>query len=62
MAKLKACKKCKLLTTEDHCKYHKNAQLTPSWQGRINIINAKESEIAKRMGVEHDGEYAIKIR
>ena len=35
---------------------------TTSWQGRVMVLNSKKSDIAKIMGFEEDGEYAIKVR
>lgn len=35
---------------------------TTSWQGRIYVVDPKKSDIAKIMGLEEQGEYAIKVR
>ncbi|MBN1793291.1 DNA-directed RNA polymerase subunit E'' [Candidatus Woesearchaeota archaeon] len=57
------CKSCKMFFEEGgSCPGCKKNSFTTSWQGRIHFINSKESQIAQKMGVETDGEYAIKIR
>ena len=35
---------------------------TPTWQGRIIIIDVNKSEIAQKLSIKEKGEYAIKIR
>ncbi|HII16442.1 TPA: hypothetical protein HA361_00865 [Candidatus Woesearchaeota archaeon] len=35
---------------------------TTSWQGRIAIIDLDKSTIAKKIGIDKRGEYAIKVR
>ena len=35
---------------------------TTNWQGRIFVVNPEKSDIAKIMGLEETGEYAIKVR
>ena len=60
--KKKVCRTCKLFVDGDVCPLCKRDAFSTQWQGRIHFVNAKESFIAKQMGVEHDGEYAIKVR
>lgn len=62
MAKKKACKKCKLFVEGDECPICKGKQFSPNWQGRIFILDPTKSEIAKKIGAEMKGEYAIKVR
>lgn len=58
----KVCKNCKIFVKGDECPICKKNQFSTSWKGRIHIINEKKSEIAKRLGAELKGEYAIKVR
>ncbi len=62
--KKKVCKQCKLFIEGDACPICKSnpAQTTTNWQGRLFIKNHKESLIAKKLGINYDGEYAIKVR
>jgi len=61
MAK-KVCKKCKIFVSGAECPVCKGKSFTESWQGKINITDANKSEIAKKIGIELKGEYAIKSR
>ena len=60
--KKKVCRNCKLFVDGDVCPLCKRDAFATQWQGRIVFVNAKESYIAKQMGTEENGEYAIKVR
>lgn len=60
--KKKICKQCKLFVREEECPICKGNQFANVWQGRVNILSADKSTIAKKLNIEHIGEYAIKIR
>ncbi|MFT4303075.1 MAG: DNA-directed RNA polymerase subunit E'' [Candidatus Woesearchaeota archaeon] len=47
---------------EELGKYAANAVKATSWKGRVNIINVEKSDIAKRIGIDEKGEYALKVR
>lgn len=59
--KKKVCKRCKLFYDEGECPQCKVSAEATSWKGRLNILNIKKSEIAKKVGIETEGEYAIKV-
>lgn len=61
MSKKKACKRCKLFVDGEECPTCKTSAFVTNWKGRIHIIDGKESGIAKKIGAERDGEYAIKV-
>lgn len=61
MSKKKACKSCKMFVEESECPVCKSTQFALNWKGRLTILNVKQSEIAKKIGVTQDGEYAIKV-
>lgn len=61
MTKKNACKRCKLLYDEEECPHCKTSQPVANWKGRISIIDQKNSDIAKKIGAEAEGEYAIKV-
>ena len=46
----------------NECPACKSNQFSISWQGRLNIIDANKSTIAKKIGITVKGEYAIKAR
>lgn len=60
--KKKVCKVCRLFIEGNECPVHGPVQTTTNWQGRYNILDAKKSLIAKKVNIEHNGEYAIKAR
>jgi len=61
MSKKKACKRCKFFFEEEECPNCKTTQTVTNWKGRIFILDGKNSDIAKKIGVEKEGEYAIKV-
>jgi len=58
----KACTKCHLLTTENVCPNCRSSSFSTDWSGVVVIIDAEKSEIAKRLGINKKGRYAIKVR
>jgi len=62
MSKKKVCKECKVFYEGTDCPLCKKKMPATVWQGRINILDANKSEIAKKMGLTIKGEYAIKVR
>ena len=60
--KLKVCKKCKIVVEGEKCQRCGGTDFTDSWKGRIIVLNANESELAKEMKIDQNGEYAIKIK
>ncbi|RLE47807.1 DNA-directed RNA polymerase subunit E'' [Candidatus Woesearchaeota archaeon] len=61
MAKKKACKHDKFLTEEDTCPLCKGNKFVLNWKGRMYILDYEKSEIAKKIGITANGEYAIKV-
>jgi DNA-directed RNA polymerase subunit E" len=63
MAKKVVCRSCKAFFDEGaSCPICKKNSSTSSFQGKVQIIDVQKSIIAQKMGVEKEGEYAIKIR
>ena len=60
--KKKVCKNCKMFVKEDTCPICKRAEFSTNWQGRLYIFDHKKSQVAEKVGVEVNGEYAIKSR
>ena len=58
----KACRKCKIFVTKDKCPICGGTDFSDNWQGRIQILDADKSEIAKKINIKQKGEYAIKVR
>ena len=57
----RACRSCKYLTDSNKCPLCHLDQFSESWKGRLVILNAEKSEIAKKVGIKVKGEYAIKV-
>ncbi len=60
--KKRACKSCKAFTDKDTCPVCNGKKFATTWQGRITILDEEKSDIAKKIGMEKKGEYAIKVR
>ena len=58
---LKACKTCRAITEEDKCKLC-GGQTSKEWQGYVLVIDHTKSEIAKRLGLNVNGKFALKVR
>ncbi len=58
----RACKKCKLITTEKNCPIHGDEKTTNEWFGFTIITEPNLSAIAERAGLLEPGSYAIKVR
>ncbi len=62
MVKKKVCKNCRYFYEGNECPVCKSNQTASTWQGRLHVIDANKSEIAKKTDIKVKGEYAIKIR
>jgi RNA polymerase subunit RPABC4/transcription elongation factor Spt4 len=60
--KKKVCKSCKIFVEGNECPICKGQNFSTNWLGRMYIIDAGKSEIAKKIGTQQKGEYAIKVR
>ena len=58
----KVCKKCKIFVDKDTCPICNGHEFINTWKGRITILNLEKSEIAKKLEIKREGEYAIKTR
>lgn len=58
----KACKTCKRFVDGQECPNCKTSNFSNNWKGRIYIIDANKSEIAKKLNITTKGEYAIKVK
>ncbi|MBN2094907.1 MAG: DNA-directed RNA polymerase, subunit E'' [Candidatus Aenigmarchaeota archaeon] len=57
----KACKICHRVTEDKECPACKTKDLTENWQGIIIIFNPEKSEVARELGFEAPGRYAVKV-
>jgi len=59
--KRKACRKCKIFVEGPACPVCKGSQFSTNWKGRLNVLDANKSGIAKNIGITVVGEYTIKV-
>ena len=62
MPKEKACKICKRIYEGDKCPDCGSKEFTDGFKGKIFVTNATNSEIAKKLGINKNGEFAIKVK
>lgn len=60
--KRRVCKKCKIFVKGEICPVCSRSDLSEIWNGRLFVLNAEKSEIARNIGIKVKGEYAIKVR
>jgi len=60
MKRIQVCRNCRRFTTEKVCPTCKSTNLSTSWKGLVVILN-KDSEIAKVLGIEEEGSYALYV-
>ncbi|MEM2878688.1 MAG: transcription elongation factor subunit Spt4 [Candidatus Hadarchaeales archaeon] len=58
----RACKNCKFVTEEKVCPNCGSNSLSKDWTGYVVVLDPSGSEIAKRLGVDKPGRYALKVR
>ena len=58
----KACRICKTIYYGDKCPKCGSKEFTDSYKGKIFVLNHEKSEIAKKVNLNSDGEFAIKTR
>ncbi|OYT37938.1 MAG: DNA-binding protein [Desulfurococcales archaeon ex4484_58] len=59
----KACRRCRALVSRDaiECPICGSRDFSDEWEGVVIIIDPERSEIAKMLGIEKPGRYAIKV-
>lgn len=58
---IKACKACSMITEEDECKAC-GGVTSREWQGYVIIMDHTRSEIARKMGIQSNGKFALRVR
>jgi RNA polymerase subunit RPABC4/transcription elongation factor Spt4 len=61
-SKEKACLNCKAIYFGDRCPKCNETPANESFKGRIHVFNAEKSEMADKMKINTEGEFAIKTR
>jgi len=60
--KEKSCLNCRTIYRGDKCTNCGETPASDSFKGRIHIFNAEESEMADKMKLHSNGEFAIKSK
>jgi len=60
--KEKACLNCKAIYVDDKCPKCGETPASDSFKGRLHVFNSEKSEIANKLGIYKDGEFAIKTK
>lgn len=58
---LRACTNCHLITEDDACPRCSSAT-SKDWVGMVCVADHEKSEIARKMGITANGNYALKVR
>ena len=58
---LRACRVCSFISEEDVCP-RCGGETSKEWQGYVIIVDYKKSEIAKKMNVNANGKFALRVR
>lgn len=61
MKKVKICKKCLVFVEGDKCPICHGTNFAENFKGRIIMLDAEHSEIAKKVNIKQKGTFAIKI-
>ena len=61
MPKEKACKNCNRIYEGDSCPNCDKKETSDNFKGKVEIINAERSEIAKHLKINKNGIYAIRL-
>ncbi len=62
VVKEKSCLNCKTIYLGISCPNCASTQSSDAFKGRVHIFNAKDSELAHNMNLNHEGEFAIKSK
>ncbi len=61
MKALRACRRCRYLTEENTCPLC-GGETSKEWQGYVIILDHNKSQIAKKMGIQANGRFALRVR
>ena len=58
----RACRTCKIITEENMCPICRSTDLSDDFSGLLIILEPENSQLAKKMEIEKEGQYALRIR
>ena len=57
----RACRKCRALTIHSACPIDGSKNLSDEWSGLIVILDPERSDVARSMGFNTAGRFALKV-
>jgi DNA-directed RNA polymerase subunit E" len=61
MISLKACRTCHTITDQSKCP-RCSGEVSREWQGYVIVIDPEKSELARKMGIQASGRYALRVK
>lgn len=58
----RACRTCKIITDENACPICRSTDLSDDYSGLLVVIDPENSQLAKKLEIEKEGRYALRIR
>ncbi|UCH56935.1 MAG: DNA-directed RNA polymerase subunit E'' [Candidatus Bathyarchaeota archaeon] len=58
----RACRNCKIVIKEAACPICKGTDLSDDYSGLLVVIDPEGSQLAQKMNITKEGQYALKIR
>ncbi len=58
----RACRTCKIITDENVCPICRSTDLSDDYSGLLVVLDAENSQLAKKLEIEKEGRYALRIR
>lgn len=58
----RACRTCKIITEENMCPICRSTDLSDDFSGLLIILEPENSKLAKKIKIEKEGQYALRIR
>ncbi|MEM1643599.1 MAG: transcription elongation factor subunit Spt4 [Desulfurococcaceae archaeon] len=64
MKPFKACRNCKSLVNREAevCPVCKSTNFSEDWEGALFVVSPEKSEVAKALGINRPGRYALRVR
>ena len=59
---LRACRNCRSITERSTCPVCRSTDLSEDFSGLIIILDPKNSQLAKKLKIDKEGRYALKVR
>lgn len=61
MGKERACKKCRTIFEGSKCPKCGSEEYSDAFKGKVVVLKAEESEVAKNLKINEKGKFAIKL-